>query len=250
MFERYQELCERDAFDIGELWLYKTTNKWVLNFPTKRHWRQQSRPEYVEQGLKKFVDTYHVLGITTVSFPLLGCGNGELDWETQVRPLMEQYLDPLPISVFVHLQHVPDAFVPERKDSKAIKKWLRGEPESLAFDEVWGELKALLAAQPRFHTYDGRETFDVEVGEIGRRRRAGDRREDRNGVHTVRGDFGALAAPQTGRIRCRRLAALRSRYPGGLHPAGNGDSSLTSSRSSWPTGMATSAATTSVCALR
>ena len=78
MFERYQQLCEGDAFDIGELWLYKTPNKWVLNFPTKRHWRQQSRPEHIEQGLRKFGDTYHVLGITSVSFPLLGCGNGEL----------------------------------------------------------------------------------------------------------------------------------------------------------------------------
>ena len=167
MFDRYQELCERDAFDVGELWLYKTTNKWVLNFPTKRHWRQQSQPEYVEQGLRKFADTYHDYGITSVSFPLLGCGNGELDWESQVRPLMEEYLNPLPISVFVHLQHVPDAFVPERKDSKAIKEWLRGEPESLAFDEVWGDLKAVLDAEPRLHTDNGHEAFDVEVGEVG-----------------------------------------------------------------------------------
>ena len=166
MFERYQQLCEGDAFDIGELWLYKTPNKWVLNFPTKRHWRQRSRPEYVEQGLRKFVDTYHVLGITSVSFPLLGCGNGELDWETQVRPLMEQYLAPLPISVFVHLQHVADRIVPEHRDSKAVKKWLRGDPESLAFDEVWDDLKTLLAAESRFDTYDGRESFDVEAGEI------------------------------------------------------------------------------------
>ena len=166
MFERYQELCERDALDIGELWLYKTTNKWVLNFPTKRHWRQQSQPEYVEQGLRKFADTYHDYGITSVSFPLLGCGNGELDWETQVRPLMEKYLNPLPISVFVHLQPVDERFVPERKDSKAVKKWLRTEPESLAFDEVWGDLKGLLANESRFDTYDGHESFDVEVGEI------------------------------------------------------------------------------------
>ena len=166
MFERYQELCERDALGIGELWLYKTPNRWVLNFPTKRHWRQRSQPEYVEQGLQKFVATYHDYGITSVSFPLLGCGNGELDWETQVRPLMEEYLDPLPISVFVHLQHVDDRFVPERKDSKAVKKWLRTEPESLAFDEVWGDLKGLLAAESRFDTYDGRESFEVAGEEI------------------------------------------------------------------------------------
>ena len=165
MFERYQELCENDNFDIGELWLYKTPNRWVLNFPTKRHWRARSQPEYIERGLRKFVDTYHDHGITSVSFPLLGCGNGELDWETQVRPLMEQYLNPLPISVFVHLHHIADR-VPERKDSKAIKKWLRGEPESLAFDEVWGDLKGLLAAESRFDTDDGGESFDVEVWDV------------------------------------------------------------------------------------
>ena len=42
MFREYQRICERNSFDIGDLWLYKTTNKWVLNFPTKRHWRQPS----------------------------------------------------------------------------------------------------------------------------------------------------------------------------------------------------------------
>ena len=46
MFREYQLLCENNWFDIGKLWLYKTQNKWILNFPTKRHWRQPSRPEY------------------------------------------------------------------------------------------------------------------------------------------------------------------------------------------------------------
>ena len=226
MFERYQELCESDAFDIGDLWLYKTPNKWVLNFPTKHHWRQRSQPEYVEQGLRKFVDTYHVYGITSISFPLLGCGNGELDWETQVRPLMEKYLNPLPISVFVHLKPVDDRFVPERKDSKAVKKWLRTEPESLAFDEVWGDLKGLLATESRFDTYDGRESFDVEVGEIEGEEGVTIRAKTRGRLHTARGDPGALAAPETGRVRCRQLAPLRSRHPGRLHPSGDSESSL------------------------
>ncbi|MCC7430560.1 macro domain-containing protein, partial [bacterium] len=39
MFEAYQKLCENKQFKVGELWLYKTPNKWILNFPTKKHWK-------------------------------------------------------------------------------------------------------------------------------------------------------------------------------------------------------------------
>jgi hypothetical protein len=84
------------------LHLYRGTHKWVLNFPTKKHWRNASKPEYIEAGLKTFVAGYMRAGITNIAFPRLGCGNGELDWESQVRPLMEKYLSRLPIDVFVH----------------------------------------------------------------------------------------------------------------------------------------------------
>src|ERR1700687_857683 len=58
MFSEYQRLCESKRLTTGKLWLYKTPNKWVLNFPTKAHWRSPSRPEYVDQGLKKFAERY------------------------------------------------------------------------------------------------------------------------------------------------------------------------------------------------
>lgn len=148
MFARYQELCEKGQFAVGQLWLYRTTNKWVLNFPTKKHWRSPSNPEYIEAGLKTFAATYHVYGITDISFPLLGCGNGELDWETQVRPLMERRLGKLPIDIYVHLQNRKDPYAPEHRNLKAMKRWLRGEPESLAFNEVWADLVAAIAADP------------------------------------------------------------------------------------------------------
>ena len=146
MFSRYQELCEKGQFDIGQLWLYRTPHKWVLNFPTKKHWRNPSRPEYIEAGLQKFAATYHVYGITSISFPLLGCGNGELDWETQVQPLMEQYLGKLPIDIHIHLQDQKDRYAPEHRNIRDTKKWLQGEPESLAFSEVWADLLAAIAA--------------------------------------------------------------------------------------------------------
>ena len=103
MFQAYQQLCENGQFDIGDLMLYKTPDKWILNFPTKKHWRQKSKLEYIEGGLQKFLSTYLNQGITSISFPMLGCGAGGLDWETQVKPLMVKYLRDLPLDIYIHL---------------------------------------------------------------------------------------------------------------------------------------------------
>ena len=169
MFREYQQICESRSFDIGDLWLYKTSNKWVLNFPTKKHWRQPSRIDYIESGLKKFVATHHVYGITSVSFPLLGCGNGELDWETQVQPMMERYLEELPIEVFIHLQNRPDTLVPEHRDAEATRDWLHGELESLAFTEVWDDLTNLSKSQSVFHRFDNHTSFNIALDEAEKR---------------------------------------------------------------------------------
>ena len=103
MFEQYQYFCEQGLFNVGQLWLYKTPHKWILNFPTKKHWRGKSKIDYIEDGLRKFVDTYDEKGIESISFPMLGCGHGGLVWEKEVQPLMENYLADLPINIFIHL---------------------------------------------------------------------------------------------------------------------------------------------------
>jgi O-acetyl-ADP-ribose deacetylase (regulator of RNase III) len=101
MYETYREICDQRLLEPGKLWLWKDADQWVLNFPTKVHWRNPSRIEWIELGLQKFVAEYQRRCITEISFPRLGCGNGNLDW-ADVRPLMERYLAPLPIAVFVH----------------------------------------------------------------------------------------------------------------------------------------------------
>ena len=159
MFLEYQGLCEKGLLEVGKLHLFKTPNKWILNFPTKKHWRQPSRVEYIRDGLKKFVASHHQYGITSVSFPQLGCGNGDLDWVTQVRPVMEEYLEGLPITVFIHLSGVADPYTPEHRNMTEVKKWLRQEPESLAFTEVWDDLVELLASPRHLHTCDRNEPF-------------------------------------------------------------------------------------------
>ncbi|GAA0615572.1 hypothetical protein GCM10009001_36010 [Virgibacillus siamensis] len=55
MFKQYQILCEDNQLTVGKLWIFKTEHKWILNFPTKTHWRSPSKLAYIEEGLKKFV---------------------------------------------------------------------------------------------------------------------------------------------------------------------------------------------------
>src|SRR5690554_3048314 len=68
MYDRYVQLCSDSKIDIGKLWIYKS-DRWILNFPTKKHWKDPSRIEYLESGLEKFRDTYLNKGITSVAFP-------------------------------------------------------------------------------------------------------------------------------------------------------------------------------------
>lgn len=142
MFTQYQVLCEGNHLSVGKLWIYKTSNKWVLNFPTKQHWRSPSKIEYIEAGLKKFVETYSEKGITSISFPLLGCGNGGLDWEGEVQPLMEKYLRPLPIDIFIHLNDTKSKA--EHININETKQWLRSDPSQLSFAEVWEDILEII----------------------------------------------------------------------------------------------------------
>lgn len=104
MFEKYKKYCKDGIFKVGMLQIYKKTKyDWVINFPTKRHWKDPSKIEYIEMGLQKFVETYKEKGIRSVTFPQMGCGNGGLDWEKEVLPLMEKYLNSVDIPIEIVL---------------------------------------------------------------------------------------------------------------------------------------------------
>jgi O-acetyl-ADP-ribose deacetylase (regulator of RNase III) len=162
MFSQYQELCEFGKIDPGILWIYKTPHKWILNFPTKKLWRQPSRIEYIEKGLKKFVSELTELKIHSIAFPALGCGNGELDWEGMVKPVMERYLTDLPVNIFIHPPLSHSEF-PEHWNQKEVAEWLRSEPRTLAFSEVWTDLKLALKNNAEFST--GTRPFTAKIEE-------------------------------------------------------------------------------------
>jgi len=158
MFKEYQHFCEKKLFTIGKLWLYKTPNKWILNFPTKTTWRQPSKIEYIEKGLEKFVDTYIEKEISSIAFPPLGCGNGGLDWDSQVRPIMEKYLCKLPIDIFVYLKFNSNS-TPEHFDIKKTVEWLRSEPDSLSFFDVWNDLNEVINNTHSLSTFNNSNFF-------------------------------------------------------------------------------------------
>lgn len=162
MFKQYQELCHSGKLKIGTLWIYKSPNKWVLNFPTKTHWRYPSRVEFIEAGLKKFVSSYAEMDIHSIAFPPLGCGHGQLDFESQVQPLMEKYLRNLPIDIFIY-PHKDDPIIPEHLHPKEMRDWLRSEPINLPFVEVWDDLVEIFYDQSTFKTIAKDKPFEARI---------------------------------------------------------------------------------------
>lgn len=102
MFVSYQQECLEGKLYIGRPILYKSSTPWILNFPTKDHWRDDSKIEYLEKGLHYFITSYKSLGIKSVAFPKLGVGLGKLSWK-DVGPLMITYLSQVDIDVCIYI---------------------------------------------------------------------------------------------------------------------------------------------------
>ncbi len=139
MFEQYQEHCRNKVIGIGKLWLYdKQENApWVLNFPTKYHWKYPSKIEYIEKGLQKFIEAYKAKGITSIAFPLLGTHNGGLDTD-EVKNLMVNYLEKCDIEVEIY-DYDPNAADDLYETFKS--KWLGLSPQ---------EIKQATGIQPQY----------------------------------------------------------------------------------------------------
>ena len=111
MYEMYQSFCKQGLISVGKLWIYNSepNTPWVLNFPTKTHWKLPSEMVYITAGLQKFVDTYKEKGITSIAFPMLGTHNGGLRKE-EVLPIMISYLSKcgIPVEIYEYDPNAPD----------------------------------------------------------------------------------------------------------------------------------------------
>jgi O-acetyl-ADP-ribose deacetylase (regulator of RNase III) len=99
MFADYAARCKDDRVRLGEPYLYRGESlPWVLNFPTKGHWRSAAKLEDIVAGLAYLEAQYHVWGITSLAVPALGCGAGQLAWDV-VGPVLHDALGRLDIPV-------------------------------------------------------------------------------------------------------------------------------------------------------
>lgn len=98
-FKQYEAACKRNELKPGTMLvvdLQRAHNpRYVINFPTKRHWKGKSRIEDIRSGLQALVEDVQQRNIQSLAIPPLGCGLGGLDWNA-VRPLIEAAFQPRP----------------------------------------------------------------------------------------------------------------------------------------------------------
>lgn len=100
MFRDYERACQNDAVKLGKMDVHDLGGlvggpRWIINFPTKGHWRSKSKLADVKSGLSDLVNVIETLGIRSIAVPPLGCGHGGLEWE-DVRPLIASAFAELP----------------------------------------------------------------------------------------------------------------------------------------------------------
>ncbi|RMH08151.1 MAG: Appr-1-p processing protein [Armatimonadetes bacterium] len=96
--KRYEEACKNGEVQIGKVLVVETGQlqpQFIINFPTKKHWRHKSKLEYIREGLEDLVRVVKERGIHSIAIPPLGCGQGGLRWE-EVKSLIEQAFAGLP----------------------------------------------------------------------------------------------------------------------------------------------------------
>lgn len=93
-FKEYEKACRHNLVTPGKMFVRPSGAlfgpKYIINFPTKDHWKSSSKMEYINEGLSDLVTVIERLGIKSVAIPPLGCGNGGLDWMVVRRLMIEK----------------------------------------------------------------------------------------------------------------------------------------------------------------
>lgn len=149
----YIEACKNKELEPGKLLPVWDTNlllgrKLIINFPTKTHWRQPSKYEYVEKGLVALKALIEKEKITSIALPPLGCGNGGLDWKL-VKPMIVHYLQNLPVDVYVYEPNEQIKQLLQQQENKKEVKLTPARAQLLyclfAYESM-GEYSSLFAA--------------------------------------------------------------------------------------------------------
>jgi O-acetyl-ADP-ribose deacetylase (regulator of RNase III) len=109
-FALYKAACERGDICAGKMFIFDCGGLvrpyFIINFPTKTHWRNKSRIDFIRSGLDDLIRQVGRLGVQSIAIPPLGCGNGGLAWN-DVRQLVEAAFAKIP-TVRVLIMSMPE----------------------------------------------------------------------------------------------------------------------------------------------
>ena len=98
-FAIYEAACKRSEVEVGRMLVVPTERpgnpRFIVNFPTKKHWRNPSELDYVRAGLRALMREIRERQIRSIAVPPLGCGNGGLRW-SDVEPLIHEAFATVP----------------------------------------------------------------------------------------------------------------------------------------------------------
>lgn len=101
----YTDAAKKGEIKLGEVLVVPVNSmssvKYIINFPTKAHWRYPSRIQWIKSGLENLREQLLKYKIKSIALPPLGCGNGGLDW-SEVKPVIESILADLPVEIIVY----------------------------------------------------------------------------------------------------------------------------------------------------
>lgn len=136
-YKVYSDAVGRKEITLGKVQVVPINDlrgvKYIINFPTKAHWRYPSRLSWIEDGLKDLRNQIVHHKIKSIAIPPLGCGNGGLNWD-DVKPIIEKSLTDLSVHVMV--------FQPTMEIREALKK--EDRPEAAHLTPVRAMLLQLL----------------------------------------------------------------------------------------------------------
>lgn len=105
MYKDYVARCKAGMVRLGQPYLFRGLEPpWILNFPTKDHWRSVARLTDIVDGLEYLEQHYQAWGITSLAVPPLGCGYGGLQWRA-VGPTLYRHLNRFDIPIKLYAPH-------------------------------------------------------------------------------------------------------------------------------------------------
>ena len=159
MFKDYVARCKAGQVKLGQPYLYKRlVPPWILNFPTKKHWRSMTKLDDIVNGLEYLLKHYKEWGIKSLAVPPLGCGQGQLEWRV-VGPTLYRYLKrmDIPVELYApygtpHEELRPEYLEKGAELSMPNPEWIK--PAWMALVEILNRIE-----QQPYHPPVGRVAF-------------------------------------------------------------------------------------------